>query len=50
MDTSLLTTRSLYQPPKLEQHHYHLITGISLPIGASGLDNPLELDFMEGEQ
>ncbi len=26
-----------YTPPKLEQHTYALVTGISLPIGTTGL-------------
>ena len=40
-----------YQTPKLEQQTWTGITGISLPIGTSAFDNPLEMnDFMEGEQ
>ena len=41
-----------YQPPTLEQHtNWQISTGVSLPIGTSALDNPLEMnDFMEGEQ
>ena len=41
-----------YQTPKLEQYTiWTQTTGVSLPIGTSALDNPLEMnDFMEGEQ
>jgi hypothetical protein len=46
------SNRKPYQPPQLEQHtNWIQTTGISLPIGTSALDNPLEkIDFMEGEQ
>ncbi len=41
-----------YSPPHLEQHTTWVqLTGVSLPIGTTALDNPLEtLDFMDGEQ
>ena len=36
--------RRPYQAPKLEWHLWQTLMGISLPIGTSALDNPLE-DF-----
>lgn len=41
-----------YSPPHLEQHTTWVqLTGVSLPIGTTALDNPFEtLDFMDGEQ
>ena len=34
-----------YTPPHLEQHPYSLVTGVSLPIGTSGLE-PIS-DFLD---
>jgi hypothetical protein len=49
MQPETIPCRTTYQPPKLEIHHgYTQITGISLPIGTTGLE-PIN-DFMEGEQ
>ncbi len=52
METSIIIQRLPYQAPYLEQQKlYTLTTGVSLPIGTTGMDNPLEMnDFMEGEQ
>jgi hypothetical protein len=45
------TKNKPYEVPKLENQTWTGITGISLPIGTSTLDNPFEMnDFMEGEQ
>jgi hypothetical protein len=35
-------THKPYKFPNLEQHLWTNITGVSLPIGTSALDNPLE--------
>ncbi len=41
-----------YSKPHLESHTIWVqLTGVSLPIGTTALDNPFEtLDFMDGEQ
>ncbi len=41
--------KQIYTKPQLEQHqNFTVVTGVSLPIGTSALDNPLEaMDFME---
>lgn len=50
MKTKPSKTGQDYQAPHLEQQEqYALKTGVSLPIGTTGIDNPLEMnDFMEG--
>jgi hypothetical protein len=52
METEPSVTHKPYKSPRLEQHKTWIqTTGVSLPIGTSALDNPLEMnDFMEGEQ
>ncbi len=52
-----MNSKQSYTPPILEPHEsYVLLTGISLPIGTSGITDPFEfdflnnMDFMEGEQ
>jgi hypothetical protein len=52
MDAQISRIRQTYQPPRLEpQVSYVLVTGISLPIGTSGLGNLLETnDFLEEQQ
>jgi hypothetical protein len=43
--------KQAYIPPLLEQHQqFTVITGGTFRIGPTALDNPLELDFMEGEK
>ena len=33
-----------YTPPKLEQHTYTMVTGVSLPIGTSSLEPISDLE------
>ena len=47
--------KQIYTPPTLESHpNYVVLTGISLPIGISGLDQQMDFlensDFMETEE
>jgi hypothetical protein len=43
--------RLSYQPPLLEPCLWVQVTGVSLPIGTSALDNPLEvLDSTEDQE
>ncbi len=52
-----MNSKQSYTPPTLEpQPTFIVVTGISLPIGTSGITDPFEfdflenMDFMEGEQ
>jgi hypothetical protein len=46
------STPKPYSTPKLETHQtYIALTGVSLPIGTTGFENPIEMtDFLEEQQ